>query len=265
MQKFINRKTSWALAAATLSICSQAHSDILGVYVGGGVWQGSVSGNLSNTDSSNSDAVTLEELNLEDPQNTFAYIALEHPVPVLPNVRIAMTNLSAEGESTITRDIELNDNFSFPANANSQSEIDLSHIDYTLYYELMDNYLSFDLGLTGRSFSGNARLSYDTEEGESGTEQLELDGIIPMLYAKAQIDLPFTGWYVGGSVNYISITDNSITDAEAKIGYLTSGLGLDLGFDLGYRSFSIVAKPDEDDFEADLTIDGPYASLIVHF
>gem|GEM_PF-42151 len=265
MRVFNNTKISLAVTAAALSICSQAHSDILGVYAGGGVWQGSVSGGLSNPDSSIPDSVTLEELNIEDSQNAFAYVAFEHPLPLIPNIRVAMTNLNTEGESTIGRDIVLNDNFTFPADAGTQSDIDLSHIDGTLYYELLDNYISFDLGFTARSFSGNARLSYETGEAEGDTEELDLNGIIPMLYAKAQLDLPFTGWYAGGSANYVSITDSSITDAEAKIGYLSGGLGLKLGFDLGYRSFSIVANPDEDDFEADITIEGPYASLIVHF
>ena len=249
--------------AFAITVSSQANADFLGIYAGAGVWQSSVSGDLSNTD-----AVSIDELNVDDAQNTVIYVALEHPIPVIPNLRLSMTNISTEGESTIDREIILNDNFTFPANADTQSELDLSHIDYTLYYEVLDNYASLDIGLTGRAFSGKAELSYTTGEDpdtESDTEQVDLDGIIPMAYTKVQIDLPFTGWYFGGSANFVSFQDNSITDAEAKVGYMTNGLGLDFGFDLGYRSFTIAAEPDDDDFKADLTLDGPYASLLVHF
>lgn len=258
-------RTLSALALAGVALSSQVNADILGVYVGGGAWQTSYSGELSNVES-----VSLDELGLEDSQNTFAYIALEHPIPVIPNLKVVMNNISTDGASVITRDIDIipgDDGFSIPLDAATQTNIDLSHIDYTLYYELLDNYVSFDLGITGRSFSGEAEINYETgtDPVEMDTETAELDGIIPMLYTKLQLDLPFTGWYIGGSANYISFEENAITDAEAKIGYLSKGLGLNVGFDLGYRSFSIVAEPDDEDLYADITLDGPYASLIVHF
>jgi hypothetical protein len=51
---------------------------------------------------------------------------------------------------------------------------------------------------------------------------------------------------------------------DAKLGYMSNGLGLDLGFDLGYRQMNLTVE-ELDDFNADLTTDGPYASLFVHF
>ena len=255
-------------ASALLLGAQIAHSDILGIYAGGGIWQTSHDGEVGTDD----DPLTTNELGFDDETNTFYYVAFEHPVPVLPNVRLAMNSLEITGDETITRDLSvaIDTDFSVPAGANLRSDIELDFIDYTLYYEILDNYVSLDVGLTARQFDGTAEFSYEIDNGEGGTASdstsKDLDFVIPMLYGKVQLDLPLTGWYVGGNANIISYDDNTVSDIEAKVGYMTSGLGLDIGFDLGFRRLVVETDPDDsDDITVNLTLDGPFASVFVHF
>ncbi len=243
---------------------SLAHADTMGFYVGGGIWQANIEGDVGADET----PATIDELGVDDEQNTYYFIAIEHPVPVLPNIKVVYNDLSTQGEAVVSRSIVFDD-ITVPANAATRTEIDLSHTDYTLYWQLLDNYASFDLGLTGRDFDGFASIEYELgafgeTPAESGSEFEDLNEILPMLYTKLQLDLPFSGWFVGGSANYISVDGNSVADLEAKLGYMTDGIGLDVGFDIGYRQMTLTVDDDEN-VEADISIDGAYASLIVHF
>jgi len=199
-------------------------------------------------------------LGMSENNNVF-YLAIEHPVPLIPNIKVQHTAITSEGTAT-TRGFSL-DSITFDAETEATTELDLTHTDLTLYFEILDNYLSLDVGLTARQFDGLARVQ-GVSGGESSTEEVDLDLTIPLLYGKAQIDLPFTGWFVGGTINYLSISDNTVSDIEAKIGYLNGGLGLDFGFEAGLRRMT-VETDDEGDLTADATISGPYAEVIFHF
>lgn len=256
------------LALSSALIGAQfAHADTLGIYAGGGVWHASSEGDIG-TDAT---PLTLEELGFDEEQNLSFYVALEHPLPVLPNMRLAATTLELSGSETLARGstdelrIAIDADFSIPDGSTVTSDIDLDFIDYTLYYELLDNYVSLDLGITARQFDGSASFSYVDASTIEQSTQRDLDVVLPMIYTKVQLDLPLTGWYFGGHANIIDYDDNSVADIEAKVGYMTEGLGLDLGFDLGFRQFSIETDPEDDDLTVDLTLDGPFASFFVHF
>jgi len=252
LSKILFGLTSLALAGTSVA------DTIFGVYAGAGVWNGSLSGNVGK----DAQPITADELGMGSDNNTFYYLAVEHPVPVLPNFMLSHTSLSTSGKSTVTRDFTFN-NTTVPANADTTTSVDLSHTDLTLYYEILDNYLSWDLGVTGRNFDGYASIDYTSQSG-NGSEKVSLKGIVPLAYTKLQIDLPFSGWFVGGSMNYVGYRGDSFSDLDAKLGYMTDGLGLDVGFDFGYRQMKLKVEK-LDDLKADLTEDGPYASLLVHF
>jgi hypothetical protein len=60
-----------------------AVADFIGLYVGGGSWQASPEGSIGRTD------INLQStLNLDEQNNQFVFVALEHPVPLLPNIRL---------------------------------------------------------------------------------------------------------------------------------------------------------------------------------
>lgn len=251
------KKTSTSLIlAGLLAISPAAFSDVLGVYAGGGVWESDLSGDIGDRNQPGAD---LRDLGLDDERNKFFFVGVEHFIPILPNIRLQHTDISLSNTATVSRDFVL-DGVSYGANDTVSSDFDLSHLDATLYYEILDNWVSLDLGLTLRKFDGEVSFT----SAASGHSSEDIDETLPMLYAKVQFDLPFTGFYVAASGNYTSYDDSDVSDFTAAVGYLSDGLLLNFGVELGVREFS-VELDDVSGLDADLKIDGPYASVFLRF
>lgn len=242
------KKLTLATTLALLSPLAAADT-ILGVYAGAGQWQAEYSGDAGDPN------IDVGSLGLEESDNNFFYIALEHPVPLIPNIKVQKIDISSQQTSIINRTFTLDDT-TFTAGTNVASDFDLSHIDLTLYYEILDNWVNLDLGINVRKFDG-----YVTAESVFANESVKLDEAIPMVYVKAQFDLPLTGFSAGLEGNIISYDDNRLTDYSARVHYMFDSV-MDLGLEVGYRQMSL--KIDED-VTADVQLKGPYAAVIFHF
>ncbi|NVJ60457.1 MAG: TIGR04219 family outer membrane beta-barrel protein [Gammaproteobacteria bacterium] len=239
------------LSAAITSFASLPLSaDMLGIYVGTGNWKPEASGNISNA--SNDEMVFGSSgVDIRDKNQTGFYLAFEHPIPIIPNAMITEQDLKSSGSGPFTG------NFggeTFVGNVDT--EFDMSHRDYTLYYEILDNWVNLDLGLTARQFDGYVFVS----DGVNSTNE-KFDETLPMLYGKARFDLPLTGLSVSAILNHISQGGNSVTDTSLFVGYETS---IGLGIEGGIRTFSLEVD-DEDDFTADLEFDGMFINATYHF
>src|SRR5690606_32943209 len=196
-----------------------------------GVWESDLSGDIGDKNRPGAD---LQDLGLDDERNQFYFVAFEHFVPLIPNVRLQQTDISLSNSAMITQGFVL-DGVTYGANDTVSSDFDLSHLDATFYYEILDNWVNLDLGLTFRKFDGEVRFN----SANSGSSSEKLDDTLPMLYAKAQFDLPFTGFYVAASGNYTAYDDSDVSDFTAAVGYMSNGLLLDLGVELGLRELSV--------------------------
>jgi len=242
-----------ALFASALLATSASADTLLGVYAGVGQWQTEYSGNFGAA------PIDFNDLNIDEETNNTYFIVLEHPLPILPNIRIQHVSLETQSEATLNEGFVFDD-IAFPAGENAVTDIDLSHTDAVLYYEVLDNWVNLDLGLTLRAFEGDASVS---SASTSLTETVELDAIIPMLYGKAKFDLPLTGWSIAASANLISYDSNSLNDYSAAIAYNSNLLIVfDLGVELGYRSMTLEL---DEKLNTDVELTGPYASFTVNF
>ncbi|MFL0809865.1 MAG: TIGR04219 family outer membrane beta-barrel protein [Agarilytica sp.] len=225
------------------------------VYAGAGSWSTSVSGDLGDSETD------VDDLGLDDESNTYLYVAFEHAVPFVPQVRLEQSSVSTSGSETLTETFEFS-GIDYELNADIDTEIELSFLDATLYYELF----MFDFGLTFRQF--DAELSAqgtDSLTDEVVTERESVDGVLPMLYAQTKIDLPFTGLYVTGAANFISVDDKSVADFRGALGYeIEIPVIAKIGLELGYRSFGIDLG-EEEDFAGNIEFDGAYFGLNVKF
>jgi outer membrane protein len=244
----IMKKLTLATTLALLSPLAAADS-ILGVYAGAGQWQADYSGDAGDP------SIDVNELGLSEEDNNFYYIALEHPVPIIPNIKLQKMDISSEQTAVIDQTFTI-DGTTFTAGTEVATDFDLSHMDIVLYYELLDNWVNLDVGLNIRKFDGHVVAVSEFE-----TESVDLDEAIPLIYAKAQFDLPLTGFSVGLEGNVISYDDNRLTDYSAKLHYMFDSV-LDLGLEIGYREMSLEV---DDDVEADMQLKGPYAALLFHF
>lgn len=244
------------LASGLIVAAPFASADVLGVYAGAGQWQSDYSGQLGDADND----IDVNELGLRESDNNYVYVAFEHPVPLIPNGRIQYTDLSSQQSARIERNFTL-DGETFYAGEDVESDVDLTHIDYTLYYELLDNWVSLDLGLTLRQFDGYV-YAEGSANGLFSEQNVTLDETLPMVYGKAQFDLPLTGFSVGVQGNVINYDDDSLSDLSANIRYNFVESVLDLGIELGYRQMNLEIN---EDVTADVELKGPYAAVNVHF
>lgn len=240
-----------ALSAA-ISTSVQADT-LLGLYVGGQIWATEASGTFGDSNDQN-------DFNLGDQEQGSFYAAFEHPLPLIPNIKVARTTLDTDSVSQISESFEF-DNVSFAADQDISTKFDLTYTDYTLYYEIFDNDLiSIDFGITGRDFDTEITLSQGSFDGD-----LNASGIIPMLYAYTNIGLPFTGFNVFGEGNFLSIGDHSIYDVQVGVSYeLIDNLAVDVNLTLGYRAVQLEID-DLDNLHSALDFNGVFAGAIVHF
>ena len=242
--------TLLAALMALGAVSSQA--DILRVEAGVNAWQQNIEGRVQD----GADSLSLvETLGYDDDSGTNVYFVLEHPVPLLPNIRLQRTELESSASATLNSAIEF-DGQSYAGGGAVSSTLDLSHTDATLYYELLDNVVSLDAGLTVRKFDGGVRLS--SAAVSSGED---LDDVVPMVYVGARVDLPLTGLYVAADVNALSVGDASLMDYEASIGM---ALGAGLGVKLGYRNFDLDYEDDANE-KADVQVDGFFVGAFLSF
>jgi len=227
-----------------------ATADIAGLYAGTGVWQSSPTGTLGNT------SISLENtLNFDEENSNYFFIALEHPIPLLPNLRLTRTDLEWAGQGVVSAGTSL-DEVVFPSDQAVAADLDLSHTEVTFYYEILDNIVDLDLGLTARLFDGEASLIGATQQ-----ERVELDAVIPMLYGRAGIDLPFTGLSAALSGNWVNVNDVSLTDWSAEVNYdFKIAPTLEAGLSIGYRSM-LIEIDDQDELQSDAEFDGLFIGL----
>lgn len=247
--------TKTLTVAALLTISGAANADFIGIYAGAERWNYDSDGFIS----SGPDNIDFnQDLGLQDNDDNVYYLAFEHPVPFLPNVKVQQNNLKGTGNGTASQDFQFQDGVIAQGNT-INSGYDLSHTDYTLYYELLDNWVNLDLGLTGKDFDGYFQVERQ-EVGLPYDSIAEFDGIIPAIYGRAQFDLPFTGLKTGAIANIGEKSGDRVSDIKAYIAYeAETGFGVELG----YRVFNLEFD-NLDSVSSDISFDGVYAGFTLH-
>ena len=250
------------LASMALMLSTPTFADTLGVYIGGNVWANTASGTLGESSSDQAD------LGLDDATQGSFFIAFEHPIPLIPNMRISSNQLDTDGSSLLDSSFEFGDE-DFNSGDKIASNFEASYIDYTLYYELFDNGLfSFDFGITARDFDSDITVSSSTTSGDDEvvtSTTVSTSEIIPMVYVATNVGLPFTGFNLYAQGNLLSFDDSTVYDYEAGISYeLVDSIVLDVNLTLGYKAVKLELD-DIDNLYSDLDFDGVYAGAVIHF
>lgn len=254
------KKTLMAVSiAAIVTTPTLASADtILGFYAGANQWQASFSGDIGSA----LEPTSIDEMNFEDETNTVLWAKLEHPVPIIPNIMLVNTAIKTQSSALFEEPIDIG---GLPELSGLvTTDLDLTHTDATLYYEILDNWISLDLGLTARMFSGHFNVVGEVEDVTTSKDNA-ISATIPLLYASIQFDLPLTGFQAGANGNIISYQGDKILDASLWIGYTTGVIPLfDVGFNAGYRSLSLTIEEVEDVY-IDAKMDGAFFEISAHF
>lgn len=222
--------------------------------VGVGYWQPELSGNFA---SEGEDFDVEDDLDFERNSTNMFEIGVEHPIPVLPNVRLRHLSLSdsATSTQTVSRDFGP---VTFAADEDIRSSYDLRMTDATFYYKPLDNWIALNLGLTARYMDLEVEL-----ESRDSNEREQVGGaiVIPMAHVGLRANLPLTGFYAMAEVDAISASGNSLRDARAGLGWESRRL---FGIEAGYRELALDID-DEDDLDADIDFSGAYVQANLRF
>ncbi len=225
------------------------NADFLSISAGGGVWNASPSGSFKKT-TDPADVDIKNNLFWDSEAQGYAFITLEHFVPIIPNARLMLTRIDQSGSGTTS--------FRFDGvdySGNVSNDFSIEALDLLLYYEVLDNIVSIDLGLNIR----NLKVDYTiTSTGITTTDSL--DETVPMLYVLVG-GSPWPDLILSGELSYIAYSGSTISDFTAKVAYTTNFF---VGFEAGYRKqkyeFDDVSETD-----ARLDFDGLFAGAYLKF
>ncbi|MEJ2611699.1 MAG: TIGR04219 family outer membrane beta-barrel protein [Candidatus Thiodiazotropha sp.] len=248
----------YCLVLLSVLLTTQVQADTtLGLTAEANFWNMSSSGSFSDTTSS-----LQQSFDLGTVQVGVLSLALEHPIPLLPNVKIRTSNLSAEDSKTLTSTFHYG-GVDYPFNTNVNVDFSVQSTDLIFYYELFDNdTVSFDLGLNMKFLDGDIRLK---ESGGYISSKGYFDGYVPMVYGAAQVGIPATRLYFYGDFNFLSFGDHTLQDYLVGAAYgLLESPGVDVKLKGGYRRLSLELD-DLDGFYADWDFDGLYFGIEADF
>lgn len=223
-------KTNIKYTILALCCAGSAHcATLLGFGVEADYFNPKISGNFNYTGD-----VTINST-LDKQESTMQYGAFfEHPLPLIPNVRVDYTpSIDIMGTST-------------------SEKLSIKQFDTTAYYEILDNIIDLDVGVTAKMVTGSV---YDASNNKSFSLTL------PMGYLGAALVIPGTNIRVQGMVKYISFSGNSVTDAKIKVAYNVLG-GAEI--QAGYR-YEHVKIDDLADITADVKVQGPFVGVGYNF
>ena len=229
---------------------SQIHADTIGGEISLGFFNHQPNGNASYKGS----AADMEDtLGFSEEQDIFLKAYLEHPLPVIPNIKLGYTTLSHEGSSSVG-------NFTWgdtTYNGTIDSSLSLDMTDVTLYYEFLDNWAETDAGLTLRYISGDMEV-----HNSLGSDVADFSTWVPMLYGKVRFTLPVTDLSFQLEANAISYWDITAYDYELSARYT---LALGVGLEAGYKAFHLDSDDLVNGFNAEMDFSGPYAAVLWDF
>lgn len=161
----------------------------------------------------------------------------EHPVPIIPNFMI---------------DYVPESKFTGSNGAGGTNEVSFSQLDVTAYYEILDNIVNLDIGISGKIIYGSVK----------STGLAEQDGkfVVPMGYVGASASIPVLPIRFDADVKYISYDNNTVSDMKIKAVWEVI-MGLEAV--VGYRYENL--QLDDSDVYSDLKIQGPFAGVGYRF
>lgn len=259
------------LTIVSLLASAALYADTIGGEVSLGVYSHSPSGTASYTlpYMPLNKSIDLEnDLGWNDTQDVMVKAYFELPLPFIPNLKLAYSNFGQSGEGTVS-------SFSWGGIIGLDGRIDtsleLQMYDLTAYYELLDNVVEIDAGLTLRYLSGDMSVTptadfnlpgFIPDLSVSAPQSTNIDMWIPLVYGKARFNIPNTDISLQLEGNGITYQDTTFYDYELSARYtFTMGLGLEAG----YKAMHLDSEDLADGLVVDVDSSGPYAAIVWDF
>ncbi len=246
------KKTLIASALLGLFVTTSAQADAMGFKIGGDYWNADTSGAVADK------GQPLQDFHYssQDGQGSY-WVAIEHPVPILPNLKIRQNSLDQHGSASVS-DMTFEGNV-FDGRVTAFT--DLTNTDFVLYYELLDNDIfSLDLGAAYKLMDGSVRVQ---QSGGINPRQNDIDSGIVMGYASTEVGIPGLGFFGFADV-MLGVSESSVYDYSVGLGWEFDGAVVDTRIRAGYREF-VFDVNNFSGISADTKFDGFFAGVEIDF
>ncbi len=215
------------------------------------------------------DAIDLKrDANVGDKTQPWLRLKFEHPLPLIPNIKLGAMPMKLEGKGRLNRNFQFG-NTIFASNVDFDLSVKLDRVDATLYYNvpflgvLTAGILDIEYGLNLRYITFEGKVTGQDTLGNSRTESKSLNIPVPMGHLAAEIS-PVSSLSILGQLNYISFSGNTYYDYNVGARIKPIGLGIARPFiEAGYREEKL--KIDKSEVRSDIKIKGPYVMLGLEF
>jgi outer membrane protein len=230
------------------------HADtVLGMTADVDFWNMASSGSFGNSSS-------MESFDLDSERNAILTLAFEHPIPLVPNLKIRTNDLSSSGDQRLSNDFSFS-GIDFPAGLDVGVDFEAQNTDFIFYYEIFDNdTVSFDLGMNVKYLDGNI----DVESNGLRASEV-FDGYVPMFHGALNFGIPSTRLSLFGDLNLMSLGDHTLQDYTAGVAFkLIESLSVDVSLKGGYHRISLELE-DMDGIYTDWDFDGAFFGVQADF
>ena len=230
------------LVSVILGCCiatSAQAATVLGFKVGGDYWYADTNGTFANK------GQPQQDFDYSSSAQGSYWVALEHPLPFIPNIKIRENSLDQKGDTS---------------SSSVKAFTDLSNTDFVLYYEILDNdIVSVDLGAAYKLMHG----SFRTQELALRPEERDIDDGIIMGYASGEVGIPGIGLF-GFADLMVGASESSVYDYAVGLGWEFDGVTVDTRVRVGYREF-LFDVSNFSGVSADTTFKGYFAGVEIDF
>jgi outer membrane protein len=251
MKKLLTTLALGATLASTLS------ADIARVEMGAGTWMQTPKGYIDLRDGTG--ALNLNGTytsNETEATDMYVWALIKHPLPIIPNLRLEYVTVTDEGDTTGSVG-----GISIPTSA--YTTLNSTQFDVIPYYNILDNtfWATIDLGLDAKIIQTDSNVaSIGIFPGYSSQDTT----IIPLLYVRTRVEVPFTGIGFETDAKAISDGTNTMYDVRAKVDYTFDITPIiQPAIEVGYRVQQITV--DDGENQVDLNYAGVYAGLMLRF
>ncbi|BDY13094.1 TIGR04219 family outer membrane beta-barrel protein [Hydrogenimonas cancrithermarum] len=257
------KRISLIASAVIAFTATTATADTIGGEIAVGGWNHEPSGWIQYP-SNPTDANKIDlnkDLNLDTKSEIYIRAKIEHPIPILPNIKLAYTQATSSGEGESTNDYQFGD-ITIPAGSKTSTDAQLNSYDATFYYEIIDIGMDLDLGITARYIDGYTDITVNPGTPGEQHDKSDLSFVLPLIYANVRVPIPFfEGLSVGAEGNYITYDGSTVYDLQADLRYtFTMGLGVEAG----YRAQKYKLD-DVEDTSSDVDIEGFFVGAVWDF
>jgi outer membrane protein len=268
----MKKLTLLGLGSILLLANSSKAGPLIDFEVSIGAIQQKPSGYVSYESDQDADKIDVKnDANLGDKTKQWVKFKLEHPIPLIPNIKLAYMPMKFDGSGLLTREIKWG-GYTYRADADFNFSVKLDRVDTTLYYNFpfiktaTAGKLDVELGLNVRTIMFDGKLSgKEKNTGQSISEGKSITLPIPMGHLAAEIR-PINQVSLVGELNYIGYNNNAYYDYVAGLRLSPHGLlrtPLKPFVEVGYRHEKL--KIDVEGVKTDLNVKGLYALVGVRF